>query len=136
MPLTVDRYRVLLTDADPAVMPSEHVVSVIHGDRVRAELEAGKRGIPAMQTAPMTFLGLWLWAACLREKVLADVTYDDFQDRLLNFEEVADEPQFPGSPVTPDAMGPTTEAATASPSSSPVSSVPSSSGSTPAQTDA
>lgn len=134
MPLTIDRYRILL-DTDPAAEPVEHVVRVIHGDRVRAELEASKRSLPPMQSAPMTYLGLWLWAACLREKVLDGVGFDDFQTQLLNFEEVEDVPAFPGSNVPGDPMGPTTEAGTGSPSSSPASSGPSTSGSTPPPMD-
>lgn len=136
MPLTVDRYRVLLA-TDPATEPSEHVVAVIHGDRMRAELEAPKHSTISLEGTPMAYMALWLWAACHREHILTDVPFQDFTDRiLLNFEEVEDAPNFPGSPVVPDPMGPTTEADTASLSSSPASSVTSPAGSIPTPTPA
>lgn len=47
---------------------SEHVVQVLHGDQLRAELEAGKRKLPLdYEAAPVHHTTLWVWSACLRE---------------------------------------------------------------------
>jgi hypothetical protein len=135
MPLTVDRYTVLLKTEEYAE-PFEREVAVIHGDRMRAELEGPKQGITSLEARPMAYMALWLWAACLREKVLDDVSFEDFQNMLLNFEEVPDALNFPGSPVVVDPLGPTTEEDSASLSSSPGSSATSPAGSTQTPTHA
>lgn len=128
MPLTVDRYRVLLAP-DPAANPVEAEVAVIHGDRLRAELEAPRQGITDMAALPMHMISVWLWAACLRSKVIPETGFQAFaNEMLLNFEEVEDTDGVDGQPADP--MGPTSEG-TDSPSSSPASSETSPAGSTP-----
>lgn len=47
---------------------TEHVVQVLHGDQLRAELEAGKQGLPlSFEQAPVHHTTLWVWSAMLRE---------------------------------------------------------------------
>lgn len=132
MPLTVEKYRVLLTES-PDAEPVEHEVAVVNGDRLRAELEGPKHGITSPATYPMHYMTLCLWASCLRSKLIEDVAFPEFKDMCLNFDEVEAAPAFPGEDAPADPMGPTA-AGTSSPSSSPESSDPSSSGSTPTPT--
>lgn len=135
MPLTVERYTVLLA-VSPDTEPVEHVVAVVNGDRLRAELEGPKHGITSPATFPMHYMTLCLWSACLRSKLVEDVTFPDFKDLCLNFDQVEETDPFPGEDTPADPLGPTKEEGTASPSSSPASSVPSTSGSTPTPTPA
>jgi hypothetical protein len=61
--VTVQRptYRIELADG------SEHVVEVLHGDQLRAELQAPHHGIPVNPgELPLATTTLWLWAACKR----------------------------------------------------------------------
>lgn len=118
MPLTVDRYTVLLK-LPGSDEPTQHEVPACNPDRLRAELECGKRSLD-LKTQPMHFTTAFLWAACLREKLIADVGFQTFADTvLLEFEEVEDAPAFPGQETPQDPMGPTPlEAVTGLPSSS------------------
>lgn len=51
---------------DPDQLVAHHVV-VHHADQLRAELEAGKLGLPKGGTGtPMHLTALWLWAALVR----------------------------------------------------------------------
>jgi hypothetical protein len=135
MPLTVDRYTILLAD-EPAANPREVEVALVNGDRLRAELEGPKQGVPTPDVKPMHYMTICLWAACLRSKVIKpEVDFPTFAEMCLDFEEVKEEPQFPGSPVVEDPMGPTA-AGTGSPSSLPTSSESSPAGSTPPPTPA
>jgi hypothetical protein len=135
MPLTVDRYTLLLAPS-PDADPVEHEVALVNGDRLRAELEGPKHGIHNPATSPMHYMTLCLWAACLRSKVLEDVDFPTFKDQCLEFAEVEQVEAFPGDDPAPDPMGPTQAGDIASPSSSPASSDPSSFGSTPPPTPA
>jgi hypothetical protein len=42
------------------------VVTVTHGDQLRAELEGPKQGLPSMKDAPMHYATIWVWAAMVR----------------------------------------------------------------------
>lgn len=121
MPLTVDRYRVLI-QTDPAAEAIEREVVVLHTDRLRAELEAPRHGLTDMTKTPMHMVTLWLWAACLREKLVpAETKFEAFKGQILNYEDVEDTSEIDGQPADP--MGPTSEEAlTGSPSSSSTSS--------------
>ena len=83
MPLTADRYRVLMTD------DTEHEVTVLHGDRLRAELEGPRQGLPPMQSAPMHYVTLWLWASLTRTKTIEE-PFQGFAEKVVTFEEIED----------------------------------------------
>jgi hypothetical protein len=134
MPLTVDRYLVLI-QSSPDADPVEHAVAMVNGDRLRAELEGPKHGVSSPETKPMHYMALCLWSACLRSKVIEDVDFQAFKDQLLNFDEVEEVEPFPGDAPVDDDLGPT-QAGTGSPSSSPANSANSDSGSTPPPTPA
>jgi hypothetical protein len=68
MPLTLPTYAVVLDVADGD--PVEFTVTVRHGDRLRAELEA-PRHLPPHATDARRYsfhtMTLWVWAAAVRE---------------------------------------------------------------------
>lgn len=99
MSMTPPTFQVLLaTEAGRA----EHTVQVFTGDQLRAELEAGKLGLPlAFSEAPTHHTALWLWAACRREGITSE-GFRAFQDQLLLVARV-DEPEGAGvDPTQPD----------------------------------
>lgn len=63
----------------------QHVV-VNHGDQLRAELEAGKLGLPKAGTAtPMHLTALWIWAALVRTERFTG-KFQDFKRRCIAYE--------------------------------------------------
>jgi hypothetical protein len=61
--VTIQRptFRIELADG------TEHTVEVLHGDQLRAELQAPHEGIPTDPSQlPLATTTLWLWAACKR----------------------------------------------------------------------
>lgn len=76
MTMTPPMFRVLLDDG------SEHVVQVLLGDQLRAELEAPKHALPVkFEAAPAHHTALWLWAALTRMGV-TDEGFRKFRDRM------------------------------------------------------
>ena len=76
MTMTPPAFRVLLDDG------SEHVVQVLLGDQLRAELEAPKHAIPVkFEAAPAHHTALWLWAALTRVGVTKE-GFRPFRDRM------------------------------------------------------
>lgn len=70
-------YKVELSDG------SEHVVQVLHGDQLRAELEAGKQGLPLdYDKAPVHHTTLWVWSALLRSGV-TEAGFQEFRAEQL-----------------------------------------------------
>lgn len=121
MSMTLPRYRVLVADPDHPADPdhaSEHEVTILHGDQLRAELEGPRNALPGMDVAPMHGITLWIWAALLRTHAL-DVPFQEFMQRMLGFEDLEpDSGALPGDPATP--ADPTRPAAlSGSPSPSP-----------------
>lgn len=85
---------------------SEHTVEVLHGDQLRAELQAGQEGIPVNPAVmPLATTTLWLWAACTRLG-LTTARYKAFRDDELvavrrEQETSADQPVDPTLPDQP-----------------------------------
>lgn len=150
MPLQRYRYTVWLNQLDGGD-PIEVEVDVTQGDRLRAELEAGRQNLPVdPRQAPQQTTALWVWAALVRTRVV-DVDYRTFRDGapavesdgvggvvgrppvLVAFQQVRD-PDDPDQPATVD-VPPTEAAPSASPSPSPVTSATSNGGSTPTPTN-
>lgn len=116
MTVKLPRYTVLIAAAaapDEIEEATEHEVTILHGDQLRAELEAPRQGIPAMDTAPMHGITLWIWAALMRTHVI-DQPYQDFVPRLLGFEETETGDTLPG-----DVAGPADPTLPVAPSGSP-----------------
>lgn len=95
MPLQRFKYRVQL--AEPFIQDSPFEVEITHADLLRAELEAGKQGLPVdPRKAPQQTTTLWVWAALVRTGVI-DRNYRSFRDGdgdgepcLVGFEQVTD----------------------------------------------
>lgn len=120
MSMSLPRYRVLVADPEhpeDAAHATEHDVTILHGDQLRAELEAPRNSLPGMDVAPMHGITLWIWAALVRSHVL-DVPFQEFLPRMLGFKDLGeDNGAFPGEPAT--AADPTRRVlAYASPSAS------------------
>jgi hypothetical protein len=95
-------FRVLLdSPAKSKAKPTEHTVRVLHGDMLRAELEGPKHGIVDMEATPMHFTTLWIWASLVRTHVIED-GFKEFKPRLLQLDEVADEPDDANDPEPVD----------------------------------
>lgn len=146
MPLQRYQYTVWIDLAD-GTDPIEFDVDVTQGDRLRAELEAGRQNLPVdPRQAPQQTTALWLWCALVRTRIV-DVDYRTFRDGtpaveggnparppvLVAFKQVRD-PDDPDQPATVD-VPPTVAAPSASPSPSPVTSATSNGGSTPTPTN-
>ncbi|GEP40613.1 hypothetical protein NPS01_42760 [Nocardioides psychrotolerans] len=89
MTMTLPRYTVLVADVEHPGDPdhaSEHQVTILHGDQLRAELEGPRNMIPGMDKAPMHGITLWLWAALMRTHAV-DQPFQEFLPRLLAFED-------------------------------------------------
>lgn len=85
MPLKRPRYRVWLNIEGRDLttdLPPDHLVTVTHGDQLRAELEASKLHLPEMSKAPMTYTTLWVWCALARQG-LTTANYMKFQNQEL-----------------------------------------------------
>lgn len=77
-----------------------HTVQVLHGDQLRAELQAGQEGIPVNPgVMPLATTTLWLWAACSRLG-LTTAKYKAFRDDELVAVQREQEAQ-PDQPVDP-----------------------------------
>lgn len=124
MSMSLPRYRVLIAgpDHDPEDpnpdLASEHEVTILHGDQLRAELEAPRNALPGMDVAPMHGITLWIWAALMRSHII-DIPFQEFMPRMLGFEDIGEDGgALPGDPATPaDPTQPA--AASGSPSASP-----------------
>lgn len=131
MAVKIPHYRVLLAAAehpDDVAQAVEHEIYVLHGDQLRAELEAPRNGIPAMDQAPMHNITLWIWAALMRTHVI-DQAFQEFRSRLLGFDEIKPGDPAGGGPTPGDPTQPAPLAGSLS--SSPASSATSAGGSTP-----
>lgn len=121
MKLTRPKYLVALTGHEDE---DALEVEITPGDRFRAELEAGKWGIPSLEEAPTQHIALWVWCSLVRQKVYAGDWPTFKNEDLYTFQGTNDEQEA--------SVDPTQEAATsASASSSPTGSPDSSTGSTP-----
>ena len=107
MSLTMPKFAVLL-QVEPAAEPTEHTVTVFHGDQLRAELEAPRHMLPPIDQAPQHHTTLWVWAALLRTHVLPmETSFNAFREMVLTMEGLEDAQQFPGDPE--DVAGPTVQ---------------------------
>lgn len=103
----IPAYTVLL-DTDAGVV--EHRLSIRHGDRLRAELEA-PRHVPAnLSTKQSAFhlMTLWCWAAAVREGIFTG-KFTDFATACALIEPVKDDDQE-DAVVPPTQPGPPTAA--------------------------
>jgi hypothetical protein len=103
--------------ADHGAEPELHELMLVHGDRLRAELEGPKYGLQ-MEKAPMHYAALWAWSALVRNH-LVDQPFMDFKDRLVDVD------------VDDNIEVPPTKAAKSSSDSPSDSTGPESTGSTP-----
>lgn len=101
MTLSAPRFNVLLEDADGNT--TEHETRILHGDQLRAELEAPKHGLTDMSAAPMHFTTLWIWAALTRTHVI-DEDFRTFKGHLVTLE-AADDADGNGDEVGPTQTG-------------------------------
>lgn len=85
--MQLPKFRVLLQEGDDQV---EHEVTILHGDQLRAELEAPRHGLTDMGAAPMHFTTLWCWAALARTHVITD-DFRAFKPKMLALEAVDDD---------------------------------------------
>lgn len=104
-------YRVELLDSTDAETGNEYVVKVMHGDQLRAELEAGRRAIiPGSQ--PFALTSLWVWAAMSRLH-LTELDWTTWTGLVAQLDRVPEpEPEDGGEDTSLD---PTPAALTASP---------------------
>lgn len=104
MTMTLPRYNVLVADPENPGDPdhaSEHQVTILHGDQLRAELEGPRNAIPTMDVAPMHGITLWIWAALVRTHAI-DQPFQEFRERLLAFEDATpDTGAQPGEAPSP-----------------------------------
>lgn len=103
MPLINPTYRVAV--ADPEGTVRDHTVTVLNGDRLRGELEAGRQGLPSLHEAPMNHAAVWVWCALVRDGLYGGKCAD-FRLRDLVALEAADddeevEPVDPTRPSPP-----------------------------------
>lgn len=64
----------------------EHTVEVLHGDQLRAELEAGRYSIPTDPSQlPLATTTLWVWAAMTRMK-LTTAKFPAFRGQVVGME--------------------------------------------------
>lgn len=140
------RFRLHLLDPDPAspADPIAHDVAVMPADRMRAErhstsvLPPSQRGTDKLKAHAETWVLLYLWCACTRLKLTAE-GFEQFADRVAEYDRLTAEGTVLDEDTDPDELevpvDPThAEGSTPSPSASPLTSVPSSSGSTPTPT--
>lgn len=69
------QFHVWMNPADPETVPDPiyvGVVTVTHGDQLRAELEGKRHGLESMKEAPLHYTTIWVWAALVRTGL-----YDD-----------------------------------------------------------
>lgn len=103
--MELPKFTVLVRDADEHA--AEHVVTIRHGDQLRAELEGPRLRLPALDDAPIAYMTLWCWAALVRSGA-----YDGkaaqflgqapaFDGDCLGVEEY-EEQRFPGDPEGPE----------------------------------
>lgn len=99
MSLTRTMYDVELSDG------TVHRVEILAADQLRAELEAGRHGIPVdVAQAPVQTAVLWAWAALVRTKV-TDAKFKPFQhEELVDLQRVP--PAQANQPDHPE-LGPT-----------------------------
>lgn len=60
--------------------------TVIHADKVRAELEAHRQGLPRLQDAPMTGVTVQVWAAYRRIDEQTPADFYQWLDDIENIE--------------------------------------------------
>jgi hypothetical protein len=64
-----------MNPADPETIPDPiyvGVVTITHGDQLRAELEGKRHGLESMKDAPLHYTTIWVWAAMVRTGDYAD----------------------------------------------------------------
>lgn len=128
MKLTRPKYLVALAGHEDEE-PLE--VEIAPGDQFRAELEAGKWGLPGLADAPQQHTALWVWCSLVRQKLYAGDWPTFKATDLYAFHAASDEEEA----VDPTQEAPTSASASASPTGSPDSSTgstPTSPGSPPA----
>lgn len=64
-----------------------HTVRIMHGDQLRAELEAGRNMIDAA-AQPFALTSLWVWAAMTRQH-LTDLPWQEWKHLVACLERVA-----------------------------------------------
>ncbi|MDK4252602.1 hypothetical protein NLL32_00745 [Corynebacterium propinquum] len=62
--------------------------TVIHADKVRAELEAHRQGLPGLQDAPMTGITIQVWAAYRRMHAETPADFYQWLDDIENIEPI------------------------------------------------
>lgn len=95
------QFRVLV-DSDGADV--EHLVTVLHGDQIRAEATARQRRIPeSANGGGMDRASLWVWHA-MRRQNLTTLNYPEWTDTVYNIDTLTG---ADGEPETVD-VAPTT----------------------------
>lgn len=95
--LTRPKYTVVLQTEQGL---DERTVEVSPGDQFRAELEAARNGLPAIQAAPLSHTGVWIWCALVREGTYSG-DYQQFRNADLYAFEPADDDGEAPAPVDP-----------------------------------
>lgn len=129
-PLTREKWIVALTTTDKTDRPVvvEHEIEVAPADQLRAETEAVKYGINNYRAQPLNYSALFVWNALKRLGVYAQ-PYQQFLIDLYDWDQVRDDDGDPSE----ESVDPTS-ARSDDVSSSPLTSDPSSTGSTPTST--
>lgn len=86
------QYRVLMDDGTDE--GTEHVVTVIHGDQIRASATARSRKVPGLDAAPLDHASLWAWHAMTRLE-LTDLRYTEWVDKVLALQPLEDDDGTP-----------------------------------------
>lgn len=133
MTIELTRFNLLLADLehpdDPA-HATEHELTILHRDQLRAEIEAPRLQIGSYDTQPFHNMTLWCWAVMRRTgAVPADGSFEQFRDRVLAIEPMdPDDGAIDGqAPTQADPTRPAAESG--SPSPSPATSATSTAGS-------
>ena len=83
------------------------VVTITHGDQLRAELEGPRHGLHSMKDAPMHYTTLWVWAAMVRSGTYAgkfgQFKADDLADLSPVKDDQVQEDGDDADPTNPDS---------------------------------
>lgn len=83
-----EQWAVLIAgDVDDPEADVEHVVTVIHGDQIRAQASARQLKFPSAEHAPWEHNSLFVYHA-MRRLELTDVKYHDWCDTVLALDKV------------------------------------------------
>jgi hypothetical protein len=81
---------------------TQHTAEVLHGDQLRAELEAPKHHLPVdSRVAPLHSTTLWCWASLVRQGLVTD-DFQTFRASVVGLQpaaKVAEDPTPEGQPT-------------------------------------